>query len=64
MPQIETDRLTIRLPVEGDRARFLELFTDPAFTVSSDGPHDVESANARFDHMLLMAEAIPTPSSR
>jgi len=56
---IETDRLTIRLPVEGDRARLVELFTDPAFTVFADGPHDVESANARFDHMLLMADAIP-----
>ena len=59
MPPIETDRLTIRLPVEDDRARFVEMFTDPAFTVFADGPHDVESANARFDHMLLMAEAIP-----
>jgi len=59
MPQIETDRLTIRPPVEGDRTRFVELFTDPEFTVFSDGPHDAESASARFDRMLLMAEAIP-----
>ena len=59
MPQIETDRLTIRPPVEDDRARFLELFTDPAFTVFADGPHSVEPANARFDGMLLMADAIP-----
>jgi RimJ/RimL family protein N-acetyltransferase len=59
MPPIETDRLTIRPPVEDDRARFVEMFTDPAFTVFATGPHDVESANARFDHMLLMADAIP-----
>jgi len=59
MPQIETDRLTIRPPLEEDRARFVEMFTDPAFTVFADGPHDVESANARFDQMLLMADAVP-----
>jgi len=59
VPQLETDRLTIRLPVEADRARFVELFTDAAFTVFADGPHDVESANARFDRMLLVADAIP-----
>jgi RimJ/RimL family protein N-acetyltransferase len=56
---IETDRLTIRAPVEGDRARFVELFTDEAFTVFSDGVHDVESANARFDGMLTLAELVP-----
>jgi RimJ/RimL family protein N-acetyltransferase len=59
MPQIETDRLTIRSPVEEDRARFVELFADAAFTVFADGPHSVESANARFDDMLRMSEAVP-----
>ena len=59
MPQLETERLTLRLAVELDRARFVELFTDPAFTVFSEGPDDVESANARFDRMLRMADAIP-----
>jgi RimJ/RimL family protein N-acetyltransferase len=59
MPPIETDRLTVRLPVEDDRARFVQMFTDPAFTVFADSPHDVESAHARFDHMLLMADSIP-----
>jgi len=59
MPQIETDRLTIRLPIEDDRDRFVELFTDAAFTVFADGPHTVESANARFDSMLLLADAVP-----
>jgi RimJ/RimL family protein N-acetyltransferase len=59
MPTIETDRLTIRPPVESDRARFVELFTDEAFTVFADGAHDVESAHARFDRMLLMVDAVP-----
>ena len=59
MLPIETDRLILRPPVEDDRARFVELFVDPAFTAFADGPHDVESANTRFDHMLLVADAIP-----
>lgn len=56
---VETDRLVIRAPVESDRLRFVELFTDEAFTVFSDGVHDVESANARFDRMLSVADAVP-----
>jgi [ribosomal protein S5]-alanine N-acetyltransferase len=59
MPPIETDRLILRPSVENDRARFVELFTDEGFTVFSDGVHDVASANARFDRMLLMVNAIP-----
>ena len=55
----ETSRLTIRAPVESDRPRFVELFTDEAFTVFSDGVHDVESANARFDRMLALANVVP-----
>jgi RimJ/RimL family protein N-acetyltransferase len=56
----ETERLVIRAMVESDRLRFVELFTDAAFTVfSSEGVHDSESANARFDQMLAMAAAIP-----
>lgn len=58
MPAIETERLVIRPPVEGDRARFVELFTDAAFTVFG-GVHDVASANARFDAMLALAGAVP-----
>lgn len=58
MPTIETDRLTIRPPVERDRARFVELFTDEAFTVYSDGVHDIASANARFDRMLRMVGTV------
>lgn len=56
---METERLTIRPVVESDRARFVELFTDEAFTVFSDGVHDVESANLRFDRMLSLIEVIP-----
>jgi [ribosomal protein S5]-alanine N-acetyltransferase len=59
MTLIETDRLTIRSVEAGDRARFVELFMDEAFTVFSDGVHDEESANARFDRMLAMAEVMP-----
>lgn len=59
MTTAETDRLIIRHPVEGDRHRFVELFTDEAFTVFSGGVHDVESANARFDRMLVVASAVP-----
>ena len=56
---IETERLVVRPPVEEDRSRFVELFTDEAFTVFSDGVHDVASANDRFDGMLALAEAVP-----
>jgi len=55
---IETDRLIVRHPVEDDRARFVELFTNEAFTVYS-GVHDVASANSRFDHMLHMVSVVP-----
>jgi RimJ/RimL family protein N-acetyltransferase len=59
MSTTETDRLTIRAPVENDRQRFVELFTDDAFIVSSHGMHDVGSANARFDRMLALADSVP-----
>ncbi|CAM3372279.1 GNAT family N-acetyltransferase [Occultella aeris] len=59
MSTIETDRLTIRHPVEVDRDRFVAMFTDEAFTVFSDGVHDAVSANARFDGMLLLVDAVP-----
>jgi len=56
---VETDRLVIRAAVESDRSRFVELFTDAEFTVFSDGAHDVESANARFDQMLALTRTVP-----
>lgn len=59
MGKIRTERLIIRPPAERDRARFVELFTNESFTVFSDGVHDVESANARFDRMLRLANAVP-----
>jgi RimJ/RimL family protein N-acetyltransferase len=59
MSTIETDRLLVREPVESDRARFVELFTDEEFTVFSEGVHDVGSANARFDRMLTMVKTVP-----
>jgi RimJ/RimL family protein N-acetyltransferase len=59
MSTVETSRLVVRAPVEADRGRFVELFTDEAFTVFSDGVHDVASANERFDRMLALIEAVP-----
>lgn len=58
MSTAETERLIIRTPVEGDRARFVELFTDEAFTVFSSGVHDAASANTRFDRMLALSAAV------
>ncbi|MGB5760627.1 MAG: hypothetical protein WBM50_27185 [Acidimicrobiales bacterium] len=58
MVTIETDRLTLRAPVEGDRARFVELFTNEAFMVFA-GVLDAVAANARFDRMLAVAKTIP-----
>lgn len=55
----QTERLVIRSPVEEDRSRFVELFTDEAFTVFSAGVHDDRSANIRFDGMLSLAGAVP-----
>jgi RimJ/RimL family protein N-acetyltransferase len=47
-----TDRLEMRLPLETDRGRFVELFCDRDFMVFSDGVCSTESAHARFDEML------------
>jgi RimJ/RimL family protein N-acetyltransferase len=54
-----TERLEVRLPVESDRRRFVELFQDPQFMEFSAGVHDLASANARFDVMLRTAERVP-----
>lgn len=59
MITVETERLVLRPAVEDDRARMLELFTDPAFTVYSNETHDLASANARFDRLLAMVRAVP-----
>jgi RimJ/RimL family protein N-acetyltransferase len=54
-----TERLEVRLPVEADRLRLVELFQDPVFMEFSAGVHDLASANARFDMMLQTAERVP-----
>ena len=53
-----TQRLEVRLPVENDRRRFVELFQDSEFMEFSDGVHDLASANERFDVMLRTAERV------
>lgn len=57
MLSVLTARLELRQPVEGDRARFVELFTDAAFMVFT-GVLDRDGANRRFDHMLARAEEL------
>lgn len=54
-----TDRLVVRLPVENDRSRFVELFQDPGFMEFSWGVDDARSANGRFDEMLHTAADLP-----
>ena len=54
-----TPRLEVRLPVEADRERFVQLFCDEPFMVFSAGVHDVDSAHRRFDEMLERAAELP-----
>ena len=56
---VETQRLLVRAARESDRARFIELFTDEAFMVFSEGVHDAESASSRFDRMVALAGTVP-----
>jgi RimJ/RimL family protein N-acetyltransferase len=56
---VQTERLEVRLPVEADRPRFVELFQDPVFMEFSAGVHELASANERFDTMLQTAEGVP-----
>jgi RimJ/RimL family protein N-acetyltransferase len=57
---IRTERLEIRLVVESDRPRFVDLFMDSDFMVfSATGPLDREAANARFDHMMRFSREVP-----
>jgi RimJ/RimL family protein N-acetyltransferase len=44
--------------VEGDRERFVELFTDPSFMVFA-GALTTAGAHRRFDHMLAFAADVP-----
>lgn len=54
-----TDRLEVRLPVDGDRRCFVELFGDAAFMEFSGGVLDEAAANRRFDRMLANAAEMP-----
>ncbi len=54
-----TPRLEVRLPVEADRERFVQLFRDERFMVSS-GVLDVERAHRRFDGTLERAAELPS----
>ena len=54
-----TPRLELRLPVEADRHRVVELFCDEEFMVFSAGVLDLEGANRRFDGMLARAGELP-----
>jgi RimJ/RimL family protein N-acetyltransferase len=55
----DSQRLEVRLPVENDRARFVELFCDADFMVFSGEVYDVAFANLRFDDMLARAAELP-----
>lgn len=54
-----TSRLEIRLPIESDRSRFVELFGREDFMVFSGGVLDAAAAHARFDGMIARARELP-----
>lgn len=54
---VETERLLVRRPIEADRNRFVELFTDAEFMVFGDRL-STDSANVRFDGMLDLSESV------
>lgn len=58
MVTAETDRLILRHPVEDDRSRFVELFTDATFTVFGSAM-DEAAANERFDRLVALSAAVP-----
>lgn len=55
---VTTARLSVRLPREADRDRFVALFCDEDFMVFS-GVLAEAAAMDRFDHMLAVCKAIP-----
>lgn len=59
MTELVTDRLIVRLPVEDDRERFVELFCDEEFMIFSGGVMNEADANGRFDGMLERAAEVP-----
>src|SRR5215212_81948 len=56
---VVTSRLEIRHPAELDRQRFVELFSDQAFMVFSEGVLSPHVAHARFDRMLTRCAEVP-----
>jgi RimJ/RimL family protein N-acetyltransferase len=56
---VSTARLLVRLPREGDRDRFLELFRNEDFMAFYPGVLTVEEAGVRFDHMVAVCQAVP-----
>lgn len=57
---VETNRLQVRPAVETDRARFVELFTDPDFMVFGARALDLlDEAQARFERFIELAKLIP-----
>ena len=55
---VTTDRLLLRPPVEADRDRFVDLFTDDEFMVFFGALTEAE-AHERFDHMVAVCREIP-----
>ena len=53
-----TARPELRLPVETDRPRFVELFQQPSFMVFA-GVDSLAGANTRFDRLLRNAADLP-----
>jgi RimJ/RimL family protein N-acetyltransferase len=56
---VTTARLLVRLPLEADRDRLVELFCDQDFMVFSPGVLATEEANDKFDHMVAVCQAVP-----
>ena len=57
---ITTERLMVRPPLEADRDRFVELFSNADFMVFYDpGVFTEEEANDKFDHMVAVCRAVP-----
>jgi len=58
-PSASVTRIEVRLPIEADRARFVDLFRNEAFMVFSGGALREAEAHARFERMLANAGELP-----
>ena len=56
---VTTARLMVRIPREADRERFVEFFCNEDFMVFYPRTLTEEEANDRFDHMVMVCQAIP-----